>query len=122
MGMAETKSVRFTKEQIDGLEEMEERELADNGSEAHRMIFNAGMREYGLGVTDTTSRLSRIATQFAWIFGVIGLAWLAVTITYPVGLRMPAMAAFSSSFGCWAFGQAIDHYDISLNVFGGESA
>lgn len=121
--MAQQKNTRLEKQQLDAISAMVDKELADNESEAHRMLLNAGIEQYGLGVTGSGSTLSKVATQFAWIFGIVGVAWLAITITYPVGLRVPAVAAFSSSFGCWALGQAVDHYELSTgSVFGGDSA
>lgn len=87
--MAETKSARFSKEQIDAIEDMVEQGRADNQSEAHRMFVNAGMREYGYvngGMKETKLRWAVRETSKLCLYAgilLLGLTWL-----YPVIFRL----------------------------------
>ena len=91
--MAQVKSARFTKEQEEAIEDMVERGMADNESEAHRMLVNSGMREYGYqngSYADTA--LKSFVTRAAWLLTVAGLVGLAFTFAYPVPARIPSFA------------------------------
>jgi len=87
--MAETKSARFSKEQVTAIEDMVEQGKADNQSEAHRMFVNAGMREYGYvngALKETKLRWEvRETSKLCLYAGVLllGLTWL-----YPVIFRL----------------------------------
>lgn len=91
--MAQVKSVRLSKQQEQAIQDMVERGTADNESEAHRMLVNSGMREYGYqngGYADTM--LKGLVSQAAWLLTVAGLVGLAFTFAYPVPARVPSFA------------------------------
>ena len=128
--MAQQKNTRLEKHQLDAIADMVDRGLADNESEAHRMLLNAGKEEFGYknGQTVTTdTALNRLTQKFGYVFALIGIVWLATTITYPVSLRMPAIAALSSSVSCFAMHKALDAREPAVTnklraLVGGESA
>jgi len=91
--MAERKSVRLEKHQLDAIEDMVERGIADNESEAHRMCLNAGKREFGYEnghYTDTT--LKRTVYTVASLLTVAGVTGLVFTFAYPVPARLPSFS------------------------------
>jgi len=102
--MAERKSVRLEKQQLDAIEDMVDRGIADNESEAHRMCLNAGKREFGYKnghYTDT--RLKDWLTQGAYLLTMAGLVGLAFTFAYPVGARIPSFAVIVVGVSIQAF-------------------
>lgn len=126
--MAQVKSARFTKEQEEAMEDMVERGMADNSSEAHRMLVNAGMREYGYENGEYTDTFLKLAVnRIGWLFGIAGLVGLAFTLTYPVPTRMPAFALVIVSFLCFAMYGVLDAKEPGVTrwlsgLLGGETA
>jgi hypothetical protein len=110
--MAERKSVRLEKQQLDAIEDMVDRGIADNASEAHRELLNAGKREYGYkngNFTDTA--LKSFVTRLSWLLTVAGLVGLAFTFAYPVAARLPSFAVLIGGVGCYGLSQVLEEYE-----------
>lgn len=126
--MAERKSVRLEKQQLDTISDMEERDLADNESEAHRMLLNAGMREYGYASGDyTDTRLKQLVEQSAWLLTVAGMVGLAFTFAYPIPTRVPSFAVLCFGVGLFPLAQALGDVEPRVSerlkrLLGGENA
>lgn len=126
--MAEQKNTRLEKHQTDAIEDMAEREIADNPSEAHRMLLNAGMREYGYengSYTDTA--LKSFVGNVAWLFTIAGLTGLVFTFAYPVPARLPSFAVLVAGVMCFVGHRSLEKHEPGVSkrlkaVFGGESA
>jgi Arc/MetJ-type ribon-helix-helix transcriptional regulator len=87
--MAETKSARFSKEQVTAIEDMVEQGKADNQSEAHRMFVNAGMREYGyVGGALKETKLRWAVRETSKLCLYAGVVLLGLTWLYPVIFRL----------------------------------
>jgi hypothetical protein len=110
--MAQVKSARFTKEQEQAIEDMVEREQADNESEAHRMLVNAGMREYGYqnGQHSDTALKSTVQV-LANVFTLTGMVGLAFTFAYPVGARLPSFAILAFGVMLYSLGKALEQHE-----------
>lgn len=111
--MSTHKSIRLEKQHEDAIEDLDNRGVADNESEAHRMLLAAGMREFGYeaGGYQAASPLSWVAGEFARAFAWIGVAWLALTALFPVVWRMGAVFALLASLGCVVVRHVVDEYD-----------
>jgi len=126
--MAELKSTRLEKQQLDAIEDMDERGLADNESEAHRMLLNAGMHEYGYKNGDyTETALQQSLEKISWLLMLGGVMGLAFTIWYPVSARIPSFAVLVTGFGLWRLALFVESREPDLSnrlksVFGGEAA
>jgi hypothetical protein len=126
--MAQVKSARFTKEQEQAIEDMVERGMADNESEAHRMFVNSGMREYGYqngGYTNTA--LKGFVARGAWLLTVAGLVGLAFTFAYPVPARVPSFAVLVVGVVLFPVREWLDSREPDVSnklraLFGGEKA
>jgi len=98
--MAEHKTIRLEKHQIEAIEDMVDRGEADTQTEAHRILLNAGKREFGYkhgGCSETRLRstLRKARNAFAWVaVALIGATWF-----YPVEFRLLVfMPLFSAGF------------------------
>lgn len=101
--MAQVKSARFTKDQEHAIEDMVERGYADNESEAHRMLVNAGMQEYGYRNGEhRDTALKAVVHRVSWLFMTAGLVGMAFTVAYPVPARLPSFAVVGA--GVFLFG------------------
>jgi mannose/fructose/N-acetylgalactosamine-specific phosphotransferase system component IID len=118
----------FDQDQVDGFEQMQEDGKADSYSEAVRIASSVGLQQ--LGYTNgqkTETTLNKYTQRFGYAFGLIGIVWLATTLTYPVSLRLPAIAALSSSVGCFAMHKALESREPAVTNYlkglvGGETA
>jgi len=120
--------VQLEKHQRDVIKDMDERDIADNQSEAHRMLLNAGMDEYGYkngGHTDTLLKrgLSKIGVLLA-LTGIIGLAF---TFAYPVPARVPSFSVLIVGAGMYVGSEVLEEYEPKVSrklkqMIGGESA
>lgn len=123
--MGESNTVRLESHQWDAVKEMENDGLADNRSEAVRLAMNVGLSELGYAVNHERSKLARAGDLVGWGAGFVALAWLGVTLAYPVGLRMPAIAALLASltgFGVSRLADAGGVRDAVSGLVGGGSA
>jgi len=123
--MGESNTVRLESHQWEAVDEMETDGLADNRSEAVRLALNVGLSELGYAVRQEQSRLERAGNLVGWACGFIALAWLGVTLAYPVELRLPAVAALLASltgFGIARAASAGSVRDWLGGVVGGGSA
>jgi len=126
--MAETKSARFSREQTEAIEDMVEKGLADNQSEAHRMLVNAGMHEYGYangGYSETA--LKRICGELAKAFMLVGIVLVGVTYFYPVSFRILAIGPLVSSGFLFAVESVLESHEPKVSnkikgLLGGETA
>jgi len=110
--MGERLTGNFDQNHVDGFEAMQEEGKADNYSEAVRRASVLGLRQMGyINGQQHNTRLKRLTKLLAYVFGLIGVVWLATTITYPVSLRLPAIAAFSSAFACSMMYWLLDAYE-----------
>jgi hypothetical protein len=126
--MAQQKNTRLEKHQLDAISDMVDRGVADNESEAHRMLLNAGKREYGYkngGHADTLLKrgLSKIGVLLA-LTGIIGLAF---TFAYPVPARVPSFSVLIVGAGMYAGSGVLEEYEPDVSrklkqMVGGESA
>jgi len=90
--MAERKSVRLEKQQLDAIKDMVERGIADNESEAHRMCLNAGKREFGYENGEySQTTLLHFVQNAGWLLLVAGFVGLGFTFAYPVAARIPSV-------------------------------
>jgi len=110
--MGDRTTFRLDDKQIQALEDMVEHGHAGNQTEAMKNLLDAGMPRYGVGPVAETNggqrALSAVANKLGLILGVVGISWLAVTLTYPVPMRMPAMFAMSASAGSFGLSRAVD--------------
>lgn len=95
--MGDSNALRLEQRQWEALEEMTENGDAPNRSEAARQVVAVGLDELGYGHSETPSRFASAGYLVGWACGFVALAWLGVTIAYPVELRMPAVAALFAS-------------------------
>jgi hypothetical protein len=125
--MAERKSVRLEKQQLDVISDMDERDIADNESEAHRMLLNAGKREYGYRNGEyTDTALKSFTKRVRWLLTVAGLVGLAFTFAYPVPARLPSFAVLVGGVVCYGLGEVLEEYEPRVSnrlkgIFGGET-
>jgi hypothetical protein len=110
--MAQQKNTRLERHQLQAIEDMVDRGIADNESEAHRMLLNAGKREYGYkngGYTDTMLRLAtfRVGVLLA-IAGIVGLAF---TFAYPVSARLPSFAVLVVGAGLYGVSSVLERHE-----------
>jgi hypothetical protein len=116
MGMGERLTGKFDQNHVDGFEAMQEEGNADSYSEAVRRASIVGLRQMGyINGQQHNTRLKKLTKNLAYVFGLIGIVWLATTITYPVQLRLPAIAAFSSAFACSVMYWLLDEYEPSIS-------
>ena len=126
--MAELKSTRLEKQQLDAIEDMAEREIADNESEAHRMLLNAGMHEYGYQNGDYTETvLKQGLEKVSWLLMLGGIVGLAFTVWYPVTARIPSFSVLVVGFVLWRVALLVESREPDLSnrlksLFGGETA
>ncbi len=126
--MAELKSIRLEKQELDAIEDMAEQGVADNQSEAHRQLLRAGMHEYGYrngDYTDTTLRT--VIQRFAHWFIVAGIVWTGVTWYYPRVFATPAIGLFLSGLACWGIDRVLEQHEPRVSnrlkgLFVGEKA
>lgn len=115
--MAKSKSIRLEKQERDVMNDMVERRgLADNESEAHRRLLRAGMREYGYeNGSYSKSRLTWIASQMAWSFGLVALLWFGVTMLAPVRFRIIGYGLAFASLGCAGLYHLLDRHEPAIS-------
>lgn len=127
--MAQRVTVQLDDEHVDGLEEMNEAGDADSISEAMRLTCADGLRNRGYynGVqTDTTLR--RVARECARALSWIGMAWLALTLLFPVEVRALSVGAFAAAIGCVGVDKALEAHEPAVTnrlralLSGGETA
>lgn len=83
--MGKPKSVRFNPAQKRALEDMIERGEASSETEAHRMLLNAGMQQFGYRVTGNgDTRLKWLAGEMARLLAYVGVGWIVFFWAFPV--------------------------------------
>jgi len=126
--MAELKSVRLEKQQLDAIEDMDTSDIADNESEAHRMLLNAGMHEYGYrngDYTDTTLR--DINQEITRLLLYIGIGFIGLTLTLPsYEIRLVGFAFVVSGLGLLGVDRLLAEYEPTVSkrlkgLLGGET-
>lgn len=91
--MGKPKSVRFNQQQERALDDMVERGEADSQTEAHRMLVNAGMRQFGYRASGNgDTQLKWLAKEMARLFSYIGVGWILFFWAFPVSFAMPGVA------------------------------
>jgi hypothetical protein len=55
--------------------------------------------------------LKWVSKEFSRAFGWIGVAWLALTLAYPVGFRLGAVFAFSAALACSGLYALLDTHE-----------
>lgn len=126
--MSTPRSVRVTNEHESCIEDMVDRGIADSGSEAHRLLLNEGMRQYGYAAGECRdTRLKWLCREFARAFAWVGIAWLALTLFFPVGFRVGAIFAVWASLGCVVLLFVLDRHEPAVSqriarICRGESA
>lgn len=126
--MAERKSIRLEKQHLDTFERMVEDEKADNQSEAHRMLLNAGMREYGYrGGESSNTVLRSTIYKLAWLFSIAGVVGLGFTFAYPVPARLPSFAVLVFGIALYGVSEVLEDHEPAVSkrlkgLFGGEAA
>lgn len=126
--MAETRGARFNREQVQAIEDMVDKGIADNQSEAHRMLVNAGMHEYGYtngGYSETA--LKTVCGEMAKLFLVSGLILVGVTYFYPVQLRLLAVGPIVSGLFLMGVERVLESHEPKVTnalrgLIGGETA
>jgi len=98
--MGKTKSVRFNPAQERALEDMIERGKASSETEAHRMLLNAGMQQFGYRVTGNgDTQLKWLAGELARLFSYIGVGWVVFFWAFPVQFAVPGVAVLFMALG-----------------------
>ena len=124
--MAETKGARLTRRQIDAIDDMVERGVADNESEALRSLVDEGMRVHGYRAgRNGNTKLKTMSKELAKLFSYAGMAWLAFFWAFPVGFRLPGVLVLIAAMGMIGTYLVLDKYEpaVSARLFGrGESA
>jgi len=125
--MGEKITARFDGEQVAGFNEMQDDDAADSTSEAVRQAAAVGLHEMGYvnGATEQKANIEHAGEVVGWLFGVAALAWLGVTLFYPVEVRLPALAALAASLSAFGVARAAGHGPLRERlaaVVGGGSA
>jgi Arc/MetJ-type ribon-helix-helix transcriptional regulator len=126
--MAERKSIRLEKQQINTIEDMVDRDIADNQSEAHRMLLNAGRGEYGYQTDGYTETLLKNGVEnAAWLLTVAGMVGLTFTFAYPIPARVPSFAVMAFGVFLFPVAQALSDVEPKVSnrlkaLLGGEKA
>lgn len=109
--MAERVTARTDKDHREALDQMIERGEADSRSEALRQTSQANLARRGYmnghGTQSVAAGLQTVGT----VFGLVGLAWLAATMFWPVTLRTPSMAFLVAAVGCFAVKRAVTRFE-----------
>lgn len=121
--MAERKTVRFERDQIHAIEDMVERERADNESAAVKKLLTEGMRQYGYKATGNgDTSLKWAAGELARLLTYVGLGWLAFFWAFPVGFRVLGAVVLVMALAMVGVYLLLDAYEpaISRRLFGKE--
>lgn len=121
--MAERKTVRFERDQIHAIEDMVERERADNESAAVKKLLTEGMRQYGYKATGNgDTSLKWAAGELARLLSYVGLGWLAFFWAFPVGFRVLGAVVLVMALAMVGVYLLLDAYEpaISRRLFGKE--
>ena len=121
--MGDPKTVRFNRAQEQALDDMVDRDRADNQSEAHRMFVNAGMAEYGYSVNGNgDTSLKWAAGELARMLTYVGVGWLAFFWAFPVGFRVWGAVVLLMALAMIGVYLVLDVYEpaISRRLFGKE--
>lgn len=107
--MAERRSVHLEKRQREAIQDLVERGVADNASEAHRLFVNAGMQEYGYVNGDRREdTLSGVARELGKWLAVFGAAFLAFSLFWPVEVRMWVVFFAFASVACYGAAEVLE--------------
>jgi len=124
--MGEPKTVRFDANQEDALQDLVERGKAPNESEAHRMLINAGMAQYGYSAGQNgNTTLKWMSKELARLFSYVGLGWIAFFWAFPVEFRLIGVTILFMALGMIGAYLALEKYEprVSHAIFGkGEKA
>ncbi len=92
--MGKPYSIRFNPSQEEAIEDLQDRGKAESDSQAHRLLVNAGMQQYGYRVDGAHGNtwLKRLAGELARLFAYLGVGWLAFFALFPVQFRMIGVA------------------------------
>lgn len=116
--MAQQKNTRLEKEQLDAISDMESRGVADNESEAHRMLLRAGMREYGYkNGNNTETALRAFVQRLSELFLIAGIVWTGITWYYPRVYAMPAIGLFLSGLACVGMDRVLESYEPGVSNY-----
>jgi len=123
--MAEVRSVRLDKQQIEALSRMEGDELADNQTEALRRVIDAGLAEHGyLDGREADTDLRQTARSIGFVFAMVGAFAVGLAFFGPLTSRLLAFTPWVMSLGCYALDRGLKHYEPSvsarLGLLGGE--
>jgi hypothetical protein len=126
--MAKQKNTRLEKHQLEAISDMVDRGLADNESEAHRMLLNEGKRAYGYkngGYSDTA--LKQACGKLARAFLLIGVVLIGVTYFYPITFRILAVGPILSGLFLLGVESLLESHEPKVSnrikrLFGGEAA
>lgn len=126
--MAQRERLYLDKSQRETLRAMVEEGEVDNPSEAARRLIDAGAAELR-GDRDTgPGPMASVAAEFSRAFAWVGIGWLAVTLLFPVEIRLGAVFAFAAAVGCSGLYVVLERHEPRVRralsgVFGGgESA
>jgi len=115
--MADRKTVRLEKQHLDAIEDMDGSDVADNESEAHRMLLKAGMHEYGFrngDYTDTTLR--GITQEVARIVLYVGIGFVGLSTTIPrYEVGFVGLALVVSGLGLAAVDRLLAEYEPTVS-------
>jgi len=114
--MAEVKSARLTRPQLDAIEEMVDEGRADNASEALRVAVDSGLVEMGYrgaaasDTDDTYPGVRAAARRFRDAFVLLGVMWLGVSFWLPLELRIYATGPFAAAVACDGIERSINRW------------
>jgi hypothetical protein len=104
----------------DAIDHLIDEGQADSPSDAAKQLIHDGATRRGIwnGHNPSTAAgtgLKRLASEFTRAFTWIGIAFLALTIFYPIEYRLPAVFAFFAALGCSALYVAVEEYEDALD-------
>lgn len=128
--MGKSVSVRVDEDTVEALEAMQEDGKADSASEVMRSATTLYLSDRGyleLGKDSEQSGVAAAGELVGWSLGVVALAWLGVTVFYPVEARLPAVAALAAALSAFGIARIADGGAASVRrrvarVLGGGSA
>jgi hypothetical protein len=114
--MADRKTIRLEKRQIEALSDMVDDDFADNESEALRVALNIGLTKLGVlngAATDTSLR--RIARHTGFGLACIGAFVVGLTYFGAVTWRLLAVVPFLMSMTCYAIDRVLAVHEPSVS-------
>jgi len=109
--MAQTVSARADTDHREALEDYADDGHADSQSEALRQTSQAELARRGYLNGNGNTKLKWLTKEFSRAFVWIGVAWLALTVAFPVEFRMGAVFALFAAVSCSGLYVVLDTHE-----------